>query len=75
MNEPINVYRLTSLSQSKALIELRLKVPVNNISVMSRLLTEREGDIKEWDRLKGPNPYSTLPQVKQISSCQQAKYD
>ena len=40
-----------------------LKVPVNRISVMS------EGERKEWDRLRGPNPNPNLPQA----TCQQAK--
>ena len=30
---------------------------------------------EECDRLRGPNSYLNWPQVKQISSCQQAKYD
>ena len=38
-----------------------LKVPVNKK--------------RELDRLKGPNPKPNLIQVKQISSCQQVKYD
>ena len=33
------------------LIELRLKNPVNNISVMSGLLPEREGDKKKKKRI------------------------
>ena len=57
------------------LIELRLKNPVNNISVMSGLLPEREGDKKkeEKDRLKRPQPDPNRPHMKQISSCQQSK--
>ena len=53
---------------------LRLNVPVIYISVMSRLLP-KTGERKEWDRLKGPGPHPNRPQVKQISSCQQAKHD
>ena len=42
----------------KRLLDLRLKVPVNNISVMS----EREGERKEeWDSLKGPIPTQICP--------------
>ena len=57
------------------MIELRLKVSVNNISVMSRLLPEEGERKEEWDRLKGPDPHQDLPQVKQISSFLQARYD
>ena len=64
---------ITYLRKTYWLIELRLKVPVNNISVKSGLLPETER--KEWDRLKGPSPHLNLPEVKQISSCQQSKYD
>ena len=46
------------------LTELRLKIPVNNISVMSDPLPEGERR-EENDRLKGPNPYLNFPQVKQ----------
>ena len=39
------------------LIELVLKGTVSNISVMSELLPERKGELKEeWDRIKGPDP-------------------
>ena len=48
---------------------------MNNISVMPGLLQERGREKEEWDRLKGPNPHPNLTQVKQISYCQQAKYD
>ena len=56
------------------LIGLRHKVPVNNISVMPGLLTERGRKKKkiQWDILKCPDPHPNLPQMKQISSCQQS---
>ena len=46
------------VNQALDLIELRLKAPVNNASVMSG-----EGERKEWDRLKGPNPHPYLPHI------------
>ena len=58
-------------------IVLRLKFPVNNniVAVIPVLLQER-GRIKiDLDRLKDPDPNSILNQVKQIASCQHAKYD
>ena len=36
---------------------------------MSELISEREGETKR------PQPNPNLPQMKQMSSCQQAKYD
>ena len=54
--------------------ELRLKVPVSNISVMLGLLPEREREKNGID-LKAQIPTQNLPQVKPISSCNQAKID
>ena len=42
---------------------------------MSGLLLEEGERKEEYDRLKGIDPNSNLPQVKQILSEQQAKFD
>ena len=58
------------------LIELRLKIPANNISVRSGLLPRRtrEGVNKaEWDRLKGPN--TTQNGVTSSSYCNLHKHE
>ena len=56
------------------LTELRLNIPVNNIPVISGFY--REGERKEdYNKVKGLDPNSNLPQVKQIASWQSAKYD
>ena len=61
------------------LIEWRLNVPVTNISVMSGLLPDRGREKRRmvftnfFNFITKLHPY--LPQVKQISFCQQAKYD
>ena len=57
------------------MVELRFNIPVNNIPVMSGLLLEEGERKEEYDRLKGLDPNSNLPKVKQILSKQQAKYD
>ena len=55
-------------------MELRHRVQVNNISVKSGSSQRHKNRKEEYDRrLKWLNP--DLPQVKQISSCQQAKHD
>ena len=42
---------------------------------MLGLLPEIWREKREWDKLKGHDPHPNLPQVKQFSSCQQARYD
>ena len=63
------------------LIELRLQVRVDKFSVMSGFYPERERERvcggrgkKNEMHLKAPSR-PNLPQVKQISSCQQTNYD
>ena len=55
------------------LLELRLRITVNNISVMSGLLPEWRREKKEWNILNGLNPHQYVTQEKHISTCQQAK--
>ena len=62
-------------SRLDLLIGSRLKVLVNNISVISGLLPDRGRDNRRIDGLEGRNPHHDLFQVKQIASCQQAKYN
>ena len=56
------------------MIKLRLKAQGNNISVILGLLPERERD-KRMGETKRPQPTPKFTSEKQISSCQQAKYD
>ena len=54
---------LHASSNKLALTKLRLKVPVNNNSVLLGHLPEKRGFPEVWDRIKCPNPPPNLTQV------------
>ena len=68
-------YLVLFLITTRVIDRVKFKVPVNNI--FSHVWTLPEG-VREkiiMGQPKRPHPHRKLPQVKQISSCRQAKYE